>query len=138
MWLRLRASGHGKPRWNAACAVLPETPFARRPSKPQARHRPVEQEHPRFHHVPSPADVLAAVSRRGFLKLAGASGLANATGSFVDTGKAATTNPDGTPEPLVCLRLFPRTSSHSGAMGPITGNALPVDDSRLTEKNRQL
>ena len=47
-----------------------------------------------------PADVLAAVSRRGFLKLAGASGLAGATGSFAATGKAATTNPDGTPEQI--------------------------------------
>jgi len=47
-----------------------------------------------------PADVLAAVSRRGFLKLAGASGLASAAGSFAATGKAATTNPDGTPEQI--------------------------------------
>ena len=45
-------------------------------------------------------DVLAAVSRRGFLKLAGASGLASAAGSFAATGKAATTNPDGTPEQI--------------------------------------
>jgi hypothetical protein len=47
-----------------------------------------------------PTDALAAVSRRGFLKLAGASGLASAAGSLATTSQAATTNPDGTPEQI--------------------------------------
>jgi len=41
---------------------------------------------------------LAAVTRRGFLKLAGVSGLAGAAGSLAVPGKAATLSPDGTPE----------------------------------------
>ena len=47
-----------------------------------------------------PTDALAGVSRRGFLKLAGVSGLASAAGSFASASKAATTNPDGTPEQI--------------------------------------
>lgn len=47
-----------------------------------------------------PTDVLAAVSRRGFLKLAGVSGLATAAGSLAAVSKAATTSPDGTPEQI--------------------------------------
>lgn len=46
------------------------------------------------------ADALAAVSRRGFLKLAGVSGLATAAGGLAAVSKAATNNPDGTPEQI--------------------------------------
>src|SRR5580698_7305224 len=45
------------------------------------------------------ADPAAAVSRRGFLKLAGASGLAVTAGTLTATGiAAAAAGPDGTPE----------------------------------------
>ena len=43
------------------------------------------------------ADPVAAVSRRGFLKLAGASGLAVTAGARSAAGIAAVANPDGTP-----------------------------------------
>src|SRR5258708_19171226 len=46
------------------------------------------------------AEQVATVSRRGFLKLAGASGLATAAGSLASTGRAAAPTPDGTPEQL--------------------------------------
>ncbi|PCE23187.1 serine/threonine protein phosphatase [Paraburkholderia acidicola] len=42
----------------------------------------------------------ATVSRRGFLKLAGASGFATATGSLTSSARAATATPDGTPEQI--------------------------------------
>jgi len=47
-----------------------------------------------------PTHALAAVSRRGFLKLAGVSGLATAAGSLAAASKAATASPDGTPEQI--------------------------------------
>ncbi|KVZ93174.1 purple acid phosphatase family protein [Burkholderia ubonensis] len=43
---------------------------------------------------------VAAVSRRGFLKLAGVSGLATAAGGLAAAGKAAASSPDGTPEQI--------------------------------------
>jgi hypothetical protein len=50
------------------------------------------------------AELAAAVSRRGFLKLAGASGFATATGALASASRAATgtatTAPDGTPEQI--------------------------------------
>ncbi|MGK8207623.1 purple acid phosphatase family protein [Burkholderia cenocepacia] len=45
-----------------------------------------------------PNEPAASVSRRGFLKLAGVSGLATAAGGLAAAGKAAASNPDGTPE----------------------------------------
>ncbi|MCP3708813.1 fibronectin type III domain-containing protein [Paraburkholderia sp. CNPSo 3274] len=42
----------------------------------------------------------ASVSRRGFLKLAGASGFASAASAFAGTAKADATTPDGTPEQI--------------------------------------
>ena len=44
-----------------------------------------------------PNEPAASVSRRGFLKLAGVSGLATATGGLA-AARAAASNPDGTPE----------------------------------------
>jgi hypothetical protein len=46
------------------------------------------------------ADPVAAVSRRGFLKLAGASGLAVTAGARSAAGIAAVANPEGTPEQI--------------------------------------
>src|SRR5258708_21497869 len=46
------------------------------------------------------AEQVATVSRRGFLKLAGASGLATAAGSLASTSRAAAASPDGTPEQI--------------------------------------
>jgi len=48
----------------------------------------------------SPTEALAAVSRRGFLKLAGASGFATAAASLAVPGRAAAASPDGTPEQI--------------------------------------
>src|ERR1700731_2735634 len=45
-------------------------------------------------------DDIATVSRRGFLKLAGASGLATAAGSLASASRAAAASPDGTPEQI--------------------------------------
>jgi len=42
----------------------------------------------------------SAISRRGFLKLAGASGFATATGTFAGPAKADASTPDGTPEQI--------------------------------------
>ncbi|MEX3960966.1 purple acid phosphatase family protein [Paraburkholderia sp. EG286B] len=42
----------------------------------------------------------ASVSRRGFLKLAGASGFASAAGAFAGSAKADAATPDGTPEQI--------------------------------------
>jgi len=42
----------------------------------------------------------ATVSRRGFLKLAGASGLATAAGGLASASRAAAASPDGTPEQI--------------------------------------
>jgi hypothetical protein len=50
-----------------------------------------------------PADPVSAVSRRGFLKLAGASGFATAAGGLAAASKAAVASPanaDGTPEQI--------------------------------------
>ena len=44
-----------------------------------------------------PNEPAASVSRRGFLKLAGVSGLATAAGGLA-AARAAASNPDGTPE----------------------------------------
>lgn len=46
------------------------------------------------------AEQVATVSRRGFLKLAGASGLATAAGSLASASRAAAASPDGTPEQI--------------------------------------
>jgi len=48
----------------------------------------------------SPSDQAATVSRRGFLKLAGASSLATAAGSLSSMARAANGVPDGTPEQI--------------------------------------
>ena len=51
----------------------------------------------------TPADQAAstsAISRRGFLKLAGASGFATAAGPFAGQAKADASTPDGTPEQI--------------------------------------
>ncbi|TKC81238.1 metallophosphoesterase family protein [Trinickia terrae] len=47
-----------------------------------------------------PADPAAAVSRRGFLKFAGVSGLAATASGLATMGKAAAAAPDGTPEQI--------------------------------------
>jgi hypothetical protein len=51
-------------------------------------------------HNDRPGNPRMDVSRRGFLKLAGASGLAAGTGVLAANGGAAQTNPDGTPEQI--------------------------------------
>lgn len=48
----------------------------------------------------SPAEQGAMFSRRGFLKLAGASGLATAAGGLASASRAAAASPDGTPEQI--------------------------------------
>ncbi|WP_043203974.1 purple acid phosphatase family protein [Paraburkholderia acidipaludis] len=49
-------------------------------------------------HNDQPGDPRTGVSRRGFLKLAGASGLTAGTGVLAVNGRAAEASPDGTPE----------------------------------------
>lgn len=51
-------------------------------------------------HNDQPGDPQTGVSRRGFLKLAGASGLAASTGVLSVSGSAAAASPDGTPEQI--------------------------------------
>jgi hypothetical protein len=51
-------------------------------------------------HNDEPGDPRTGVSRRGFLKLAGVSGLVAGTSALATSGSAAEANPDGTPEQI--------------------------------------